>query len=73
MVNTAATKARDTVTKVNPRLLLLNRNSRGSIGFTDYEFIYASAIQKDNFYGVQFHPEKSGKSGERILQNFLNL
>jgi len=44
-----------------------------SIATTDYEFFYASAIQKDNFYGVQFHPEKSGKSGERILQNFLNL
>ncbi len=44
-----------------------------SIAITDYEFFYASAIQKDNFYGVQFHPEKSGKSGERILQNFLNL
>lgn len=44
-----------------------------SIATTDYEISYASALQKDNFYGVQFHPEKSGKSGERILQNFLNL
>ena len=44
-----------------------------SIASTDYEISYASALQKDNFYGVQFHPEKSGKSGERILQNFLNL
>jgi imidazole glycerol-phosphate synthase subunit HisH len=30
-------------------------------------------LQKDNFYGVQFHPEKSGKFGEQILKNFLNL
>ncbi len=44
-----------------------------SIATTDYEISYASALQKDNFYGVQFHPEKSGKSGEKILQNFLNL
>ena len=47
--------------------------NENAIATTEYEFIYASAIQKDNFYGVQFHPEKSGKSGERILQNFLNL
>lgn len=44
-----------------------------SIATTEYDISYASALQKDNFYGVQFHPEKSGKSGERILQNFLNL
>ena len=44
-----------------------------SIATTDYELPYASALQKNNFYGVQFHPEKSGRSGERILQNFLKL
>lgn len=48
-------------------------DSEESIAKTNYELQYASALQKDNFYGVQFHPEKSGKSGERILQNFLNL
>ncbi len=48
-------------------------DSKESIAKTEYELEYASALQKDNFYGVQFHPEKSGKSGERILQNFLNL
>ncbi|APG64545.1 imidazole glycerol phosphate synthase subunit HisH [Tenacibaculum todarodis] len=44
-----------------------------SIATTDYEIEYASALQKDNFYGVQFHPEKSSKAGEQILKNFLNL
>ena len=34
---------------------------------------FSAAIQKDNFYGVQFHPEKSGKAGEQILKNFSNL
>ena len=47
--------------------------NENTIATTDYELPYASAIQKDNFYGVQFHPEKSGKLGEKILQNFLNL
>lgn len=47
--------------------------NQNSIATTDYDISYASALQKDNFYGVQFHPEKSGKSGERILQNFLSL
>jgi len=47
--------------------------NENTIATTDYELLYASAIQKDNFYGVQFHPEKSGKLGEKILQNFLNL
>ncbi|MFD2567569.1 imidazole glycerol phosphate synthase subunit HisH [Pseudotenacibaculum haliotis] len=48
-------------------------NSELTIANTTYELEYASALQKDNFYGVQFHPEKSGISGEQILQNFLNL
>lgn len=44
-----------------------------SIAITDYGVTYASAMQKNNFYGVQFHPEKSGKIGEQLLQNFLNI
>ena len=40
---------------------------------TDYVISYSSALHKDNFYATQFHPEKSGKVGERILSNFLNL
>lgn len=48
-------------------------NTALSIASTDYGLRYASALKKDNFYGVQFHPEKSGTSGARILQNFLNL
>ena len=44
-----------------------------SIATTDYEIEYASALQKDNFYGVQFHPEKSGVEGSKILKNFINL
>lgn len=48
-------------------------NSDLAIANTNYEMNYASALKKDNFYGVQFHPEKSGKWGEKILDNFLNL
>lgn len=43
------------------------------IATTNYEFNYASALQKDNFYGVQFHPEKSSVVGEQILKNFIAL
>jgi glutamine amidotransferase len=44
-----------------------------TIATTEYGIEYATAIQKENFYGVQFHPEKSGIHGEKILQNFLNF
>jgi len=44
-----------------------------SIAETDYIQAYSAALQKDNFYAVQFHPEKSGKVGEQILENFLKL
>ncbi len=44
-----------------------------TIAVSDYIFAYSAAIQKDNFYGVQFHTEKSAEVGDRILLNFLNL
>lgn len=40
---------------------------------TNYILPYSSALHKDNFYATQFHPEKSGKTGERILRNFIEL
>lgn len=39
----------------------------------DYILPYSASLHKDNFYTCQFHPEKSGKVGERILKNFLEL
>jgi glutamine amidotransferase len=48
-------------------------NCDEAIAITDYELEYASALQKNNFYGTQFHPEKSGAVGEKILENFLKL
>ncbi|NER13746.1 imidazole glycerol phosphate synthase subunit HisH [Leptobacterium flavescens] len=47
--------------------------NENTVAVTDYETEYASALQRDNFYGVQFHPEKSGEAGARILKNFLEL
>ncbi|WP_296378896.1 imidazole glycerol phosphate synthase subunit HisH [Winogradskyella sp.] len=44
-----------------------------SIATSDYEIEYASALENDNFFGVQFHPEKSSKVGAQLLQNFLDL
>ena len=48
----------------------LNENT---IAVTDYIQPYSSALKKDNFYGVQFHAEKSAAAGERILENFVEL
>lgn len=42
-----------------------------TVAITDYGLTYSSALQKDNFYGVQFHPEKSSNAGEQLLKNFL--
>ncbi len=44
-----------------------------TIAQTDYVHPYSAALHKDNFYAVQFHPEKSGAMGEIVLRNFLNL
>ncbi len=44
-----------------------------TVAVTNYINPFSAALKKDNFYAVQAHPEKSGKDGEKILQNFLNL
>ncbi|GEC70546.1 glutamine amidotransferase [Flavobacterium flevense] len=44
-----------------------------TIATTDYELPYSSALENKNFFGTQFHPEKSGDVGEQILKNFLLL
>ena len=44
-----------------------------TIAVTDYVQPYSSALHKGNFYATQFHPEKSGDVGERILRNFLEI
>jgi glutamine amidotransferase len=44
-----------------------------TIATTDYVQPYSAALHRDNFYGVQFHPEKSAVVGEQILKNFLTL
>ncbi|WP_298420884.1 imidazole glycerol phosphate synthase subunit HisH [uncultured Kordia sp.] len=49
------------------------KKSSEMIAESTYDINYASALQKDNFYGVQFHPEKSSKAGSKLLENFLKL
>jgi glutamine amidotransferase len=44
-----------------------------TIARCSYGTEYSAAVQKDNFYGVQFHTEKSAETGDRIIQNFLTL
>lgn len=44
-----------------------------TIATSKYGVEYSAALQRDNYYAVQFHPEKSGSVGERIFGNFLNV
>ena len=44
-----------------------------TIATADYILPYSASMHKDNFYACQFHPEKSGKVGEKILENFLKI
>lgn len=45
--------------------------SRFAIAEADYMVRYSAALQKNNFYAVQFHPEKSTKTGEQLIKNFI--
>ena len=44
-----------------------------TIATADYILPYSASMHKNNFYACQFHPEKSGRTGERIIRNFLEL
>ena len=48
-------------------------NPTFDIASVTYGNKFSAAIQKDNYFGVQFHPEKSGEAGEQLLKNFFNL
>ncbi|BBU82860.1 hypothetical protein EIMP300_42600 [Escherichia coli] len=44
-----------------------------TIAQCNYGEPFTAAVQKDNFYGVQFHPERSGTAGAKLLKNFLEM
>ncbi len=48
-------------------------NPENCLAETEYEQRFASVIQKDNIFGVQFHPEKSYEAGDKLLMNFVNI
>ena len=47
--------------------------SEYTIATCDYQMAFSAAIRKDNFWGCQFHPEKSAGVGEKIIENFLKM
>jgi glutamine amidotransferase len=47
--------------------------SQETVATTEYSVPFSAALQKDNFFATQFHPEKSADVGTQILQNFINL
>lgn len=51
----------------------IEANMHYTSAFCTYDVMFSAAIQKDNFFGVQFHPEKSGGVGEQVLLNFSQL
>ncbi|MBN2777430.1 MAG: imidazole glycerol phosphate synthase subunit HisH [Bacteroidales bacterium] len=51
----------------------LTNNQADVLNETEYGYTFCSAVEKENIFGVQYHPEKSHESGERLLGNFLSI
>lgn len=49
------------------------KNKSDLLNETEYDFIFTSAVQKDNIFGVQYHPEKSHDTGAQVIKNFIEL
>lgn len=49
------------------------KDGSAEVAYTDYGFELPASVQKDNIYGTQFHPEKSGRSGLHVLKNFVSI
>ena len=48
-------------------------NDKNTVATSNHGQTFAAIVQQDNFMGVQFHPERSGKTGEQLLKNFIDL
>jgi glutamine amidotransferase len=48
-------------------------DQKAKVAYTDYGFAMPAAVQKENIYGLQFHPEKSSKAGLKVLKNFAKI
>jgi glutamine amidotransferase len=44
-----------------------------TVAKTSYQIDFSAILQKDNYFGIQFHPEKSSKIGSKIIRNFIEL
>lgn len=49
------------------------KDDRAAVAYTDYGFKLPASVQKNNIYGTQFHPEKSGSAGLQVLRNFVSV